>query len=82
MTALIIILGVLVLLALMPVGVRALFDGALTVYLTLFGVSFRIYPQPKRTKKKPKKTKKDSKNTQKSPKKTAQKASLLHCLIF
>lgn len=44
MTVLAVILGALCLLLLLPVGIRAVFDGSLSVYLTVFHVPFRIYP--------------------------------------
>lgn len=56
MTALCIASGILLLLLVMPVGIRAVFDGDLTVWLTLFGLRLQLFsgkekPQPKKKKK-------------------------------
>lgn len=67
MTVLVIILGILVLLALVPVGIRAVFDGTLTVHATVLGIRFRLYPAPKKTKKKSKQAQKAPAKTPKAP---------------
>ncbi len=59
MTALLIILGILLLLGVMPVGVRAVFDGSLSVYLTFFHAPLRIYPGKKKGEKPKKNGKKE-----------------------
>lgn len=73
MIVLAIVLAVLLLLALMPVGVRAVFDTELTVWLTVFGIKLQLYPG----KEAPKKKKKSKNETeQKKPKKLTPKKDL------
>lgn len=73
MIALAIVLGALLLLMLMPVGVRAVFEADLTVWLTLFGIRLQLFPGKEKPKKK-KKSKKSS--TEKQPKKVVPRGDL------
>lgn len=66
MIALAITLGVLLLISIMPVGVRAVFDGTLSVYLTFFHAPLRIYPGKKKSAKKQKKNKPHPEQKQKT----------------
>ncbi len=64
MTALLIVLGVLIAIGCIPVGVRAVYDEAAAVWLTVLGVRIRLYPM-----KRKKKSKKQDEATQKEKKK-------------
>ena len=54
--------GILLLLLVMPVGVRVVFDGDLSLFLTLFGIRLQILPGKEKApkEKKPKKPKKQA----------------------
>lgn len=81
MTALLIVLGVLLAIGCIPVGVRAVYDETAAVYLTVLGVSIRLYPMKKKKKKN-----KDGKKPPKKKKKfqippRAQLEEYLHLLL-
>jgi len=78
MTALLIVLGVLAAIGCIPVGVRAVYDETAAVYLTVLGVSIRLYPMKK--KEKPKKAPpREKKKFQIPPR--AQLEEYLHLLL-
>lgn len=52
MTALLIVLGVLLAIGCIPVGIRAVYDEAAAVYLTVLGVRIRLYPMKQKEKQK------------------------------
>jgi len=65
MIALAVTCGALLVLGLMPVGVRAVFETELAVYLTLFGIRIQIFPGRQTPEHKPKKAKKQAPSEEK-----------------